>query len=726
MATECETSGDGELGDPSAMEITEVPILPPPVMSDENGCADLATEAFAQGDTASFSPPPATEDEEGDLPADFERLWNAAHDNAHDFTSWTDLLQYCEQEGHTAASQRALMAFLGRYPLCYGYWKKFADVERRAGNNDKAAEVCVQGLQSIPLSVDLWIHYINLLLGTLDMNLPESPKRIRSVFEDAVVASGLDFHSDRLWDLYVEWEKEQGNIRNVTAVLDRVLKLPTQNYSTHYEKFKAHLSSYEPKEMLSLEEYEEVRALCRETQKAERAEQAKEKGNEMPPGEEEPATPEGTDSEELIQRIRDQVLSRREKIHQENENEVRKRWNFEDTIKRPYFHVKPLDQTQLRGWHAYLDWELAQLNKDADDCNKDSKETDADAKEDTEGPESTAQTQRRKEECQVARDDHRVRFLFERCLIACALYEEFWTRYIQYLETRSVDEVRVVYKRACLHLPSNPNLHMRRATFEERHGDLAAARRVLEALDKNRPGLVVVRVRRAALERRAGQLERSEALLQEAVSQSKEKPTLHAFYSIKLARLLLKLGGNPGRARSVLQEALEISPSNDKLHLNLLELEVSSELCSSAEAVQKCVTRALAAPLAPHTKIILSQRGLQFVEEYSNSIQSVLSFYEDHQKLLKELGGIKREAENKDKGQEKVVKSEDAPADDASTQAPPTDPQVPITVPPPPTMDMSAQSGGYGGYSNWYQQPQYGSYGYQNTWNYNQGYYPPS
>ena len=24
------------------------------------------------------------------------------------------------------------------------------------------------------------------------------------------------------------------------------------------------------------------------------------------------------------------------------------------------------------------------------------------------------------------------------------------------------------------------------------------------------------------------------------------------------------------------------------------------------------------------------------------------------------------------------------------------------------------------------QQPQYGGYGYQNTWNYNQGYYPPS
>lgn len=91
-------------------------------------------------------------------------------------------------------------------------------------------------------------------------------------------------------------------------------------------------------------------------------------------------------------------------------------------------------------------------------------------------------------------------------------------------------------------------------------GDLTEARRVLEALEKTVPGLAVVRLRRAALERRAGQLDQSEALLREAVAESKEKPTLHAFYSIKLARLLLKLGRNPSRARRVLQEALEISP----------------------------------------------------------------------------------------------------------------------------------------------------------------------
>lgn len=83
---------------------------------------------------------------------------------------------------------------------------------------------------------------------------------------------------------------------------------------------------------------------------------------------------------------------------------------------------------------------------------------------------------------------------------------------------------------------------------------------MLEALETTLPGLAAVRLRRVGLERRAGQLDQSEALLRESVAESREKPPLHAFYSIKLARLLLKLGRNPAKARVVLHDALELSP----------------------------------------------------------------------------------------------------------------------------------------------------------------------
>ncbi len=50
-------------------------------------------------------------------------------------------------------------AFLALYPLCYGYWKKYADAENKAGNADAAAQVYERGVQSVPFSVDLWGHY---------------------------------------------------------------------------------------------------------------------------------------------------------------------------------------------------------------------------------------------------------------------------------------------------------------------------------------------------------------------------------------------------------------------------------------------------------------------------------------------------------------------------------------------------------------------------------------
>lgn len=61
-------------------------------------------------------------------------------------------------------------------------------------------------------------------------------------------------------------------------------------------RFKEHLNSNEPKDVLSTEEYEELRASCRQSQKAERAEQSQEETQERPPGEEKPATPEGLDT----------------------------------------------------------------------------------------------------------------------------------------------------------------------------------------------------------------------------------------------------------------------------------------------------------------------------------------------------------------------------------------------------------------------------------------------
>lgn len=57
-----------------------------------------------------------------------------------------------------------------------------------------------------------------------------------SAYEHAVLAAGIDFRSDRLWESYITWETEQQKLAHVTAIYDRILAIPTQLYSQHFQR----------------------------------------------------------------------------------------------------------------------------------------------------------------------------------------------------------------------------------------------------------------------------------------------------------------------------------------------------------------------------------------------------------------------------------------------------------------------------------------------------------
>lgn len=73
----------------------EVADLPKPDV--EESAESGADGGHASAPAASYTAE-GEEEEEGQMPADFERLWKLTTDNPQDFNSWTDLLQYCEQE----------------------------------------------------------------------------------------------------------------------------------------------------------------------------------------------------------------------------------------------------------------------------------------------------------------------------------------------------------------------------------------------------------------------------------------------------------------------------------------------------------------------------------------------------------------------------------------------------------------------------------------------------
>lgn len=89
-----------------------------------------------------------------------------------------------------------------------------------------------RGLRAIPLSVDLWIHY----LGHVKTSHSEDEEYVRSQFERALVACGLEFRSDKLWEAYIKWETDGKRLHNVVSIYDRLLATPTQGYNGHFDK----------------------------------------------------------------------------------------------------------------------------------------------------------------------------------------------------------------------------------------------------------------------------------------------------------------------------------------------------------------------------------------------------------------------------------------------------------------------------------------------------------
>ncbi|XP_072539802.1 pre-mRNA-processing factor 39 isoform X2 [Salminus brasiliensis] len=600
------------------------------------------------------------------MPSDFDRLYKVVEDNPEDFNGWVYLLQYVEQENHILASRKAFDEFFLHYPYCYGYWKKYADIEKKHGYIQEADEVYRRGLQAIPLSVDLWLHYIAFLRENQDNSDGEAENRIRAAYEHAVLAAGTDFRSDRLWEAYINWETEQEKLANVTAVYDRILGIPTQLYSQHFQRFKDHVQNNNPKHFLSEEEFVQLRLELAAANKPSGEGEEEPPSEELPPGTEDLPDPAKRVTE--IENMRHKVIEARQEIFNHNEHEVSKRWAFEEGIKRPYFHVKALEKTQLSNWREYLDFELENGTPE------------------------------------------RVVVLFERCLIACALYEEFWLKYAKYLESYSTEGVRHVYKKACtIHLPKKPTIHFLWAAFEEQQGNIEEARGILKSLEEAVPGLAMVRLRRVSLERRHGNLDEAEALLRDAIQNGKSA-TESSFYSVKLARQHLKVQRSIGKARKVLLEAIEKDETSPKLYLNLLELEYSGDVQQNEAEILACFDRAINSPMPLESRVTFSQRKVDFLEDFGSDINVFVTAYEQHQKLLKEQESTKRKAENgSQEPDSKRQRVDDASA--ASGQMMP---------------DMQANHG-YN-YNNWYQQ--YNTWGTQNSWGqygqyqYNQ-YYPP-
>ncbi|XP_056383006.1 pre-mRNA-processing factor 39-like isoform X2 [Hyla sarda] len=537
-----------------------------------------------------------------EIPPEFRNCWKAAVKTPQDFTLWSKVVAYAERMKDLAACRKAFDALLTCFPLAQIYWKKYADIEQHLGSIEETEKIFIRALKSNPLNVTLWTSYISFLLKKEKKKLPKPAEQLQGVFGQAIDACGLEYRSDELWSLYIDYEIKGGRIKNAMALYIRLLNIPTQQYQLHFERFKIFIATHSPVEFLTTEELNTIHAKLQVDNDNDQV-----SSEDVPSGDIADSL-----TESNLQEIRQYVLDTGNQMYLLNKEQVKKRCAFEEGIKRLYFFATPLSVKQLQNWRKYLNFEISQGHHE------------------------------------------RVVVLFERCLMPCVKYEEFWLLYACYMEKHSVEAARSIFERACrIHLPLKFTLHLHWALFEEKHGQLNSSREILSNLEIILPGVVMVRLRRVNFERRNGNLQEAERLLREAAQNSSGSEM--AFYTVKLARLLLKLKSDPEKARDVLIGGLKKEPNSPFLHECLLEMEISRD---AGDDVMLCVERALNSNIHDAIKGILSQRRLEFLEDCGNSMNSLFNAYEEHQILLEKQEELKRKANDKDEDKnDKKVKS---------------------------------------------------------------------
>jgi pre-mRNA-processing factor 39 len=200
-------------------------------------------------------------------------------------------------------------------------------------------------------------------------------------------------------------------------------------------------------------------------------------------------------------------------VFQRTQEETTKRWTYESEVKRPYFHVTELENSQIANWRKYLDFEEG------------------------EG------------------DIARIIFLYERCVVTCALYDEFWFRYARWMSAQpgKEEEVRHIYMRAAtLFVPiSRPGIRLQFAYFEESCGRIGIARDIHEVILMQLPDCVEAIVSWANLERRQDGLDAAIQVYKAQIDAQHVNIFTKAVLVTQWANLLWKIKGSVDEARTV-------------------------------------------------------------------------------------------------------------------------------------------------------------------------------
>lgn len=309
------------------------------------------------------------------------------------------------------------------------------------------------------------------------------------LFERGSTSVGLDFLAHPFWDKYLEFEERVENRDAIFGILARIIHVPMHQYARYFERYRSLAQSRPLQDLAPADVLQQFISNVRK------------------------------DGYTLEHDIERETRIRLDAYHleafQKTQTETTKRWTYESEIKRPYFHVTDIDETQMANWRKYLDFE------------------------------------------EVEGDFARITFLYERCLITCALYDEFWLRFARWMiaQPNKEEEVRNVYQRACMvYVPiAHPKIRLQYAYFEEMCGRVDFAKDIHYSILTILPGNIDTIISLANLSRRHGGLDSAIEIYKTQIESKETNLHTKAWLVKEWARLLWKVKGLPEESRQVFE-----------------------------------------------------------------------------------------------------------------------------------------------------------------------------
>ncbi|KAI5272026.1 hypothetical protein E4T47_04681 [Aureobasidium subglaciale] len=495
--------------------------------------------------------------------AEVRKLEEEVQASPDEFENWEKLVRAVEGlEGglNRNSSPQAITAarsiydrFLAKFPLFFGYWKKYADLEFAIAGTEAAEMVYERGVASISISVDLWANYCSFKVETT-----HDDGIIRELFERGAACVGLDFLAHPFWDKYIEFEERLEAQDKVFDILGRIINIPMHQYARYFEKYRQ-LAASRP-----LTELAPSNLLTQFSTELE---------------------PE-TNSKSQIE-VERAMRTRLDAYHLElfhnTQTETTKRWTYEQEIKRPYFHVTELDEPQLENWSKYLDFEESEA------------------------------------------DYIRTTFLYERCVVTCAHYDEFWQRYARWMygQDGKEEEVRNIFQRAsCIYTPiARPAIRLHWALFEEACARPLVAAAIYEAILVTLPGNLEAITRLANLQRRQVGYNAAVQIYDQYLADDECTMDDKGALVVEMARLAWKSKGDAAEGRDILSRQQHIFLDSPSFWAGYLGYEIEQSTTLDTAAGQAERVKALHSTIRQKTRLPadvvrdLSQKYLSYLTE---------------------------------------------------------------------------------------------------------------